>query len=202
MQNDNGREFVNVIIKEILLLYGWGTYYQKNDVKMASLAKIINGCPRHPQSQRSVGRCNQDVKNMLISWLQDNNIQNWSLGCCFVQCHKNSSHHRIIDRFPYKILFEVDFSVSLYSTNLPRETVDDIFTEELERVVNEHKNNDSTSIDNIIHLESQENKLLSLQNININNLSVIIDDNLPVNNTIITQPYNPDEKKETELSNE
>lgn len=59
LQNDNGREFVNVIIKE--MISKWPT------------CKIINGRPRHPQSQGSVERCNQDIENMLRAWLQDNN---------------------------------------------------------------------------------------------------------------------------------
>ena len=48
LQSDNGREFVNSIILELVLMW-------------PSL-KIVNGKPRHPQSQGSVERANKDVK--------------------------------------------------------------------------------------------------------------------------------------------
>ncbi|KAF0751495.1 Uncharacterized protein FWK35_00017713 [Aphis craccivora] len=36
------------------------------------LLKIVHGKPRHSQSQGSVERANQDVENMLATWLTDN----------------------------------------------------------------------------------------------------------------------------------
>ncbi|XP_072384043.1 KRAB-A domain-containing protein 2-like [Diabrotica undecimpunctata] len=116
LQSDNGREFVNSIIRE--LVSKWPS------------CKIINGRPRHPQSQGSVERSNQDVENMLRSWLTDNNTTNWSVGCYFVQWQKNSSYHRIIGRTPYKALFGVDFKVGLFSSDLPDEVIRNIDTEE------------------------------------------------------------------------
>lgn len=55
LQSDNGREFTASIIKEL--------------VEMWPNCKIINGRPRHPASQGSVERANQDVENMLQAWL-------------------------------------------------------------------------------------------------------------------------------------
>lgn len=122
LQSDNGREFVNILLKTMTAKW--------------PLCKIINGRPRHPQSQGSVERANQDVENMLRAWLKDNNSTNWSLGCFFVQWQKNSSYHRIIKRTPYKALFGTDFPVGLYSTQLPKESAEDIMTEEdLEKVI-------------------------------------------------------------------
>lgn len=57
LQSDNGREFVNHIIHEMV-------------AKWPS-CKIINGRPRHTQSQGSVERSNQDVENMFKAWLRD-----------------------------------------------------------------------------------------------------------------------------------
>jgi IS30 family transposase len=51
LQSDNGREFVNSVINQ--LISRWPS------------CKIVNGRPRHPQSQGSVERSNQDVENML-----------------------------------------------------------------------------------------------------------------------------------------
>lgn len=123
LQSDNGREFVNHIIHEMV-------------AKWPS-CKITNGRPRHPQSKGSVERSNQDVENMLKAWLRDNNSANWSLDCYFVSWQKNSSYHRIIKRSPYKALFGVDFRVCLLSTNLPVEIFKNLNTEDdLEAVLN------------------------------------------------------------------
>ncbi|CAI6372620.1 unnamed protein product [Macrosiphum euphorbiae] len=58
LQSDNGREFVNKIINELCNMW--------EDLK------IVHGKPRHSQSQGSVERPNQDVENILATWLQDN----------------------------------------------------------------------------------------------------------------------------------
>jgi hypothetical protein len=34
--------------------------------------KIVHGKTRHSQSQGSVERANQDIENMLATWIQDN----------------------------------------------------------------------------------------------------------------------------------
>lgn len=78
----------------------------------------------------SVERCNQDVENMLRSWMSDNNSTEWSLGCYFVQFQKNSSHHRTIGRSPYKALFGHDPVIGLSSTYLPRDPLSKLENEE------------------------------------------------------------------------
>lgn len=71
LQSDNGREFVAAII--FALLAQWPH------------CKMIHGRPRHPQSQGSVERSNQDVENMLRAWMVDNNSKKWTEGCYIVQ---------------------------------------------------------------------------------------------------------------------
>ena len=41
---------------------------------------IINGRPRHPQSQELVERANAVVQNMLGKWLKKNNSFDWPTG--------------------------------------------------------------------------------------------------------------------------
>ena len=48
LQSDNGREFVAKVIEEL--------------AGMWTGLKIVHGRARHPQSQGSVERCNQDIK--------------------------------------------------------------------------------------------------------------------------------------------
>lgn len=116
LQSDNGREFTAEIIKELVVLW--------------PECKIVHGRPRHPQSQGSVERSNQDVEQMLRIWMEENKTSNWSVGCYFVQWQKNTSYHRIIGRTPYKSLYGADPKIGLRSTNLPPEILDKILTEE------------------------------------------------------------------------
>lgn len=51
LQSDNGREFVAEVIVEM--------------VKLWPECKIVHARPRHPESQGSVERSNQDVENIL-----------------------------------------------------------------------------------------------------------------------------------------
>ena len=59
LQVDNSREFTAEVIRELSTL--WPRYV------------LVNGCPRHPQSQGSVGRGNGSMKLKLLNWMQDNN---------------------------------------------------------------------------------------------------------------------------------
>jgi len=56
LQSDNGREFVNKIIKYLKTM--WSTL------------KIVHGKPHHSQSQGSVERANQVIQNILKTWMQ------------------------------------------------------------------------------------------------------------------------------------
>jgi hypothetical protein len=47
--------------------------------------EFASGRPRHPQSQGSVERANVDVKEMLATWLSENNSTQWSEGLRFIQ---------------------------------------------------------------------------------------------------------------------
>lgn len=105
LQSDNGREFTAKVLEEV--------------VKLWPECKIVHGTPRHPQTQGSVERSNQDVENLLHTWMSDNKTTNWSIGCRFVQYQKNSSYHRIIGRSPYRALFGSNPKCGLQSSNIP-----------------------------------------------------------------------------------
>jgi Integrase zinc binding domain len=79
LQSDNGREFSNQVIES--LKYLWPDL------------KIVHGKPRHSQSQGSVERANQDIENMLTTWMQDNKTSSWKKGLRFVQLMKNKAYH-------------------------------------------------------------------------------------------------------------
>ena len=73
LQSDNGCEFVNAVIKD--LLTNW-----------EGLCKTINGRPRHPQSQGAVERGNQEVETMIRVLQQTEKNNNWSNWLPQIQC--------------------------------------------------------------------------------------------------------------------
>ena len=102
IQSDNGREFSNSIIEELSLMWKG--------------LKIVHGKPRHSQSQGSVERANQDIQNMLISWLEEEKSTHWSE---FVQFMKNQALHSGIQRAPYRAIFGNDARFGIASTSIP-----------------------------------------------------------------------------------
>jgi transposase InsO family protein len=72
LQSDNGKEFTADIIAELLTL--WPEVH------------IINGRPRHPQSQGLVERANGILQTKLGKWMEDNNTDNWMEGLPLIIC--------------------------------------------------------------------------------------------------------------------
>lgn len=79
LQSDNGKEFVNLVINELHIMW--------NEVK------IVHGKPRHSQSQGSVERANRDVQEMLTAWMGDNNSSDWLSALRFIQFKKDRAFH-------------------------------------------------------------------------------------------------------------
>jgi len=72
LHSDNGKEFVAQIIKDLIDLY--------------PKTMIINGRPRHPQSQGMVEKGNDILETKLSAWLEDNKRNDWSFGLQMVTC--------------------------------------------------------------------------------------------------------------------
>ncbi|CAF4558251.1 unnamed protein product, partial [Didymodactylos carnosus] len=66
LQSDNGREFVAHVIYDLK--------------KTWTDLIIINGRPRHPQSQGLVERGNAVVQQLLGKWLDSNRTADWPAG--------------------------------------------------------------------------------------------------------------------------
>ena len=74
-QSDNGREFANKIIQNLSDMWPG--------------MKLVHGMQRYSQSQVSVERSNQEVRDMLVAWMSDNKTKTWSEGLRFIQSKKN-----------------------------------------------------------------------------------------------------------------
>ena len=90
LKSDNGREFAHNIIQNL--------------ADMWPGMKLVHGKPRHSQSQGSVERSNQDVRDMVVAWMSDN-TKTWSEGLRFIHSKKNQALHSGIKTSPYEAMF-------------------------------------------------------------------------------------------------
>lgn len=116
LQSDNGREFCNKLIDDLKVTW--------------PELKIVHGKPRHSQSQGSVERANQDIENMLTTWMQDNQSTSWSNGLKFIQFMKNRAFHSGIKRSPYEAMFGCAARVGLSTTAIPKEALNSLVDED------------------------------------------------------------------------
>ena len=98
--SDNGKEFVATVIKELANVW-------KGLI-------IINGRPRHPQSQGCVEGGNGDLQIKLGKWMEVNG-DSWSLGHKFVVHAINTSVAETTGKTPYEIVFGQSANVILRS---------------------------------------------------------------------------------------
>lgn len=134
LHSDNGREFCNETIARLCEM--WGE------------VKLVHGKPRHSQSQGSIERANQDVENMLSTWMETNATAKWSEGLRFVQAMKNRVYHQGIRCSPYEAMFGAPMKMGLTSMAALRGVLKDLATEEdLARALNIDDDDDETGSD-------------------------------------------------------
>ncbi len=114
LQSDNGREFRNHLLSDLQKL--WPNL------------KIIDGRPRHPQSQGSIQRANGDVQNILGSWMRTRLNTKWTTALPYVQFIKNSKHHHRLGVSPYKAIFGIDAPLGLEKLNYEKSIIENIHT--------------------------------------------------------------------------
>lgn len=86
------------------------------------------GKPGHNQLQGSVDTANQDIQNMLITWMDDENCRRWPEGLRFVHLMKNGAYHDGIKRSPYVAMFGNDIKVGMSTSVFPKEITENIRT--------------------------------------------------------------------------
>jgi len=126
-QSDNGREFANKIIHKL--------------PDMWPGMKLVHGKPRHSQSQGSVERSNQDVRDMLVAWMSDNNTKTWSERLRFIQSKKTQALHSDIETSPYEAMFGTAQRIGLGDSPLTEDIYSTETEEELEQLFNEGTDN-------------------------------------------------------------
>jgi transposase InsO family protein len=91
LQSDNGKEFTANIIRNL--------------VEMWPGLKLINGRPRHPQSQELVERGNSILEKKIGTWMEQNNSRNWTVCLNYVIFVMNNTICRATNKTPYELVF-------------------------------------------------------------------------------------------------
>lgn len=110
-----GREFCNQVLQCV--------------AQMWPELKMVPGEPKHNQSQESTECVNQDIANILSTWMADNQTNKWSEGARFVQFTKNRACHPAIKRSPYEAMFGCPAKVG-FSSFVPQSILHSINNEE------------------------------------------------------------------------
>ena len=111
LQTDNGREFVNKIVHKML-----------EDFNI----KMVNGAPRHSQSQGSVERGNKDIEDLIFTWQKTNNSSKWAEALDQIQFMKNTRFHRGIGMTPYEAFLGMKPRMGLQNINIDKEVTENI----------------------------------------------------------------------------
>jgi hypothetical protein len=128
LQSDNGCEFANKIIQNL--------------ADMCPGMKLAHGKPRHSQSQGSFERSNEDVRDILVTWMSENNRKTWSEGLRFIQSKKHRGVDSGIKTSPYEAMFGTAQRIGLGDSLLTEDTYCSTETEEeLEQLFNAGINN-------------------------------------------------------------
>lgn len=91
LQSDNGGEFTSDVIKSL--------------TKMWPSLKLINGRPRHPQSQGLVEKGNDILEKKIGAWMEQNSTKTWTVGLNYIIFTMNNSICRATNKTPYEIVF-------------------------------------------------------------------------------------------------
>ncbi|XP_062967528.1 KRAB-A domain-containing protein 2 isoform X2 [Cynocephalus volans] len=127
LESDSGIEFTDQVVNEL------------NEVWPD--LKIVPGKYHPGQGQASLERASHDVKNMISAWVQSNHSCHWAEGLRFMQMVKNQSFNISLQQSPYEAMFGCKAKFGLYSSNLPRETVAILQTEEELEIAEEQLEN-------------------------------------------------------------
>ena len=117
-QSDNGKEFKNVNLAKMIR-------------ELWPSCRIVHGKPRHPQSQGSVERVNQEIKKVLGALMRENNDPCWVKYDSLAQHSINKSPHSTLgNKSPYSVLFGREATGILDEFGIPDNISKDITTEE------------------------------------------------------------------------
>ncbi len=122
-------------------------------MKMWPSVKIINGRPRHPQSQGLVERANGLLQQKLGKWKESTGRNDWSFGLRFVIMAMNNSWCRSHKKTPYELVYG----------DKPRGNctlINELFTK---NIYNEENIPDTIQIQDCDHIENLDDDIENIE---------------------------------------
>lgn len=140
--------------------------------------KIVHGEPS--QSQENEEQVKKDVKNMLITWMQDRKSSHWSEGLRFIQLMKNETYHSGIKMTPHEALFGTKIKLGLSEDILSDNAAQNIDSEEdLREIIQKSKIiNTKQNLSNSDARNKEKISVIQLNNGNVNDSCKIVKENL------------------------
>ena len=184
LQSDNGREFKNSLLLNILN-ENWPS------------TKIIHEKPRHPETQGSVERANQDIKRHFTAMMFENSDNSWVKYVRQVQYKENTNFYSNIGMTPFQALVHHKPPQDFIELGIPIEAIDNIWSEEDIERVTEEMNNPSTPLrpeeyDNLrkVHYYEGQDSVIPLSDIYMEEISLAPSSNLHIfeENTHLESP--------------
>ena len=68
--------------------------------------KVLNGRPRHPQTQGLVEKHNSTLKRKLQAWIQDSGCLHWAQALPEISFSMNHQIHSTTGESPYRVVFK------------------------------------------------------------------------------------------------
>nr|XP_012312992.1 KRAB-A domain-containing protein 2 [Aotus nancymaae] len=127
LDSNSGIEFTNQVVHELNELWP--------DLR------IVSGKHHPGNAQGSLEGASRDIKNMISAWMQSNYSCHWAKGLRFVQMVRNQAFDVSLQQSPFEAMFGCKAKFGLYSSNLPRETVATLQTEEELEIAEEQLEN-------------------------------------------------------------
>jgi len=91
LQSDNGREFVNKVVREYV--QKWGSIV------------FLHGRPRHPQSQGMVESANKQLRMKLWKWMDETGRSDWTSALDCILMRMNNHVSSTTRHTPYELVF-------------------------------------------------------------------------------------------------
>ncbi|XP_026808717.1 SCAN domain-containing protein 3 isoform X1 [Rhopalosiphum maidis] len=159
IQSAHGRDFSNDIVNCLRSLW--------------PELKIVHGKPNH--SQENEEQVKQDIKSMLITWMQDQKSSHWSEGLRFIQLTKNRTYNSGLKMTPHEALFGTELKIGL-SEKISDNFALNIDSEEDLREFME-KSEDINTKQNLSNSNAGNEVIIQLNNENLNDSDKIAKEN-------------------------
>jgi hypothetical protein len=166
LQSDNGSEFHGAAMND-KQRRNYGQLVQLTNNELAEIitkikhlwpeCRMVQGSPRHSQSNGGIKRVNQTMQLKLGVWMTDTKSRCWSIGCRLMMWHYNTQRHSTMDDILYHLVFGQKPRVGISGLHLDEDLLDKLTTEsDLNKVCNYEGKEEEVVGVGVVQLQSGE----------------------------------------------